>query len=174
VEKDVLRIIYNSMKNKFKEPFVLLLIGPPLSGKSTWIKNNFEPDTVTIISRDDLVIEVWGENNYDEAFRNVDQKKVNYLLDSKMKEAAESGDNVIVDMTNMTSKRRRTTLEYFSDDYQKVAVIFPILDWDEYWRRNDKRKSEENKSIPDHVIKNMIASYQPIKKEEGFDKVISI
>lgn len=162
------------MKNKFKEPYVLLLIGPPLSGKSTWIKNNFDLSQVTIISRDDLVIEVWGENNYDEAFKNVDQKKVNYLLDSRMKEAAEKGDNVIVDMTNMTSKRRKFTLSYFDEDYQKVAVIFPILDWDEYWRRNEKRKKEENKSIPDHVIKNMISSYQPISKDEGFDKVISI
>lgn len=162
------------MRNKFREPYVLLLIGPPLSGKSTWIRKNFDLDQVTIISRDDLVIEVWGENNYDEAFKNVDQKKVNYLLDNRMKEAYERGDNVIVDMTNMTSKRRKFTLSYFDDDYQKVAVIFPILDWDEYWRRNEKRKREENKSIPDHVIKNMIASYQPISKDEGFNKVISI
>jgi hypothetical protein len=25
-----------------KEPWVLTLIGPPLSGKSTWIKDNFD------------------------------------------------------------------------------------------------------------------------------------
>ncbi len=35
---------------KLKEPFVIILVGPTLSGKSTWIRNNY-PDT-NVISRD--------------------------------------------------------------------------------------------------------------------------
>ena len=77
-------------------------------------------------------------------------------------------------MTNMTLKRRRATLNYFSDYYYKVAVIFPILSDEEYKTRNDKRIVEENKDLPMHVIKNMISSYQPISTEEGFDEVISL
>ncbi len=162
------------MKNKLKEPFVLLLVGPPLSGKTTWIKKNFNPEDVTIISRDDIVVELYGEDDYDAAFKNVNQKRVSAFLESRMEDAAKSGKNVIIDMTNMTSKRRGHTLDYFGDEYYKVAVIFPLLSMEEYRKRNDIRKKEENKSIPEHVIKNMIASYQPIKREEGFDKVISI
>jgi hypothetical protein len=57
---------------------------------------------------------------------------------------------------------------------KKVAVIFPILEWDEYRKRNTKRQQEEMKFIPENVIKNMISSYQPINPSEGFDKVISL
>jgi hypothetical protein len=74
----------------------------------------------------------------------------------------------------MTIKRRRATLNYFSNDYYKMAVIFPILSDDEYGRRNLKRIKEENKDLPMHVIKNMISSYNPISPDEGFDKVISL
>ena len=128
---------------------------------------------VTIISRDEIVKEVYGDDNYDEAFKNVDQKKVNYILSETMKEAGEYDKNVIIDMTNMTSKRRRGTLQNF-DNFNKIAVIFPLLDWDEVERRNEKRKLEENKSIPVHVLKSMVASYQSIRDDEGFDKVISL
>ena len=77
-------------------------------------------------------------------------------------------------MTNMTRKRRISNLDYFGDEYYKVAVIFPILDESEYERRNLKRKEEEHKWIPPHVLKSMISSYQSVTKEEGFDKIISL
>jgi hypothetical protein len=77
-------------------------------------------------------------------------------------------------MTNMTSKRRSHNLSYFDDSYSKIAVIFPILEWDEYVLRNEKRQKEEQKFIPLSVIKSMISSYQPISEQEDFDKVISL
>ena len=166
--------------NKFKNlqlPYILILVGPPLSGKSVFCKNFIEDidSEVEIISRDSIVLEVYGSNDYDKAFKSVDQKKVNDKLEKKLTDASENGDNVIVDMTNLTSKRRKHTLGYFGDEYQKVAVIFPPVDWNEIQRRNLKRQKEENKTIPEHVIKNMLSSYQPVKQEfEGFDKVVSL
>lgn len=155
-----------------KEPFVIILVGPPLSGKTTWIKNNF-PNT-EVISRDELVMEVYGSRNYTEAFNKVDQKEVDRRLDAKLKEANEMKKNVIIDMTHMASKRRKQNLDYFSDDYFKLAVIFPILSDDEYERRNKKRIEEENKDLPMRIVKSMISSYQPIRPDEGFNKVISL
>lgn len=157
---------------KIKEPFVIILVGPPLSGKTTWIKNNFP--TTDVISRDEIVMEVFGSRNYSEAFDKVDHKEVDKLLDLRLKEANLNQKNVIVDMTHMVSKRRKSNLAYFSDNYYKMAVIFPILPDEEYERRNLKRIQEENKDLPMHVIKRMISSYQPISKDEGFDKIITI
>lgn len=157
-----------------KEPYVLVLIGPPLSGKDFFIRQNFSDKDVVMISRDQILLDVYGSDNYDEAFKNVDQKKVDVELSNQLRQASVDKKNVIINMTNMTSKRRSHNLSYFSDDYLKVAVIFPILEWDEYRRRNLKRQQEEKKSIPEQVIKNMISSYQPIREEEGFDKVISL
>jgi predicted kinase len=155
-----------------KEPFVIILIGPPLSGKSTWIRENFP--TTEVISRDETVMEVYGSRNYTEAFNNVDQKEVDKVLTQKFLDANTAKKNVIVDMTHMASKRRKQNLNYFSDDYYKLGVIFPILSDDEYERRNQKRIEEENKDLPMRIVKSMISSYQPITTDEGFNKVITL
>jgi len=162
--------------DKIKTPFVIVLIGPPLSGKDTWIRKNFlEKDIeITIISRDDILMEMSDTDDYSDAFNTVSQKEVDAELQRRLFDAADNGKNAIINMTNMTSKRRRHNLDYFGDEFTKIAVIFPILEWDEYKRRNEKRKSEENKWIPEHVIKRMIGSYQPIRDEEGFDRVVSL
>jgi predicted kinase len=155
-----------------KEPFVIILIGPPLSGKSTWIRKNF-PDT-EVICRDEILMEVYGSRNYDEAFKNVNQRNVDRVLKERLERANSEMRNAIVDMTNMTSKRRKGNLDYFSDDYFKLGVIFPILKDEEYERRNQKRIIEENKNLPMRIVKQMISQYQPIREDEGFDKVISL
>jgi len=155
-----------------KEPFVIILIGPPLSGKSTWIRENFP--TTEVISRDETVMEVYGSRNYTEAFNNVDQKEVDKVLTQKFLDANAAKKNVIVDMTHMATKRRKQNLNYFSNDYYKLGVIFPILSDDEYVRRNQKRIEEENKDLPMRIVKSMISSYQPITPDEGFNKVITL
>jgi predicted kinase len=155
-----------------KEPFVIILIGPPLSGKSTWIRENF-PDT-HVICRDEILMDVYGSRNYTEAFKNVDQKEVDRVLHQSLVDASKEKKNVIVDMTHMGSKRRKQNLNYFTNDYYKLGVIFPILSDEEYVRRNQKRIDEENKNIPMSVIKNMISTYQTISPQEGFNKVISL
>jgi len=162
-----------NLKN-LKEPFVIVLIGPPLSGKTTWIRNNFADKDVTLISRDQILLDVYGGDNYDDAFNNVNQKEVDRVLHKTFLDANKSRKNVIVDMTHMGSKRRMQNLAYFDKDYYKLAVIFPILSEEEYEKRNTKRSAEENKNLPMHIIKRMISQYQPIKPEEGFNKVISL
>lgn len=155
-----------------KNPFVILLVGPPLSGKTTWVNNNF-PDT-QVISRDEIVMEVFGSRNYNDAFRNVNQKDVDKVLRQRISDAANSGKDVIIDMTNISLKRRRSTLSNFGKNYNKVAVIFPTLSDSEYLFRNNQRMINENKSISLSIIKDMISSYVPPSLEEGFNEIISL
>ena len=150
-------------------PFVILLVGVPLSGKSTWIRNNHP--TTRIVSRDELVMEVYGSDDYNTAFKEVNQKDVERLLDLRLKEVNTNKENVIVDMTNMVVSRRVKTLRYFSDDYYKEVIVFPVLDSDEYKRRNNERNVNENKWIPPFVISSMLNSYQEPTLDEGFDKI---
>jgi len=160
--------------DKLKEPYVIILIGPPLSGKTTWIRENFEPGSFELISRDQIVLDLHGKDDYNTAFKTVDQKEVDKILVNKISTSAKEGKNAIIDMTNMTSKRRKYNLSFFGSEYYKLAVIFPVLKDEEYVARDKKRTEEENKSIPMHIIKNMISSYQSVKKDEGFDRVISL
>ena len=153
-----------------KEPFVMLLVGPTLSGKSTWIRNNYP--TINVISRDEIVMEVAGTRDYNKAFETVDQKLVDRVLAERLTGANLTKTSTIVDMTNMTVKRRAQTLRYFDDSFYKIAVVFPILSDEQYQMRNIDRNSKENKWIPPSVIKSMIDSYQYPTIEEGFDNII--
>ena len=153
-----------------KEPFVMLLVGPTLSGKSTWIRNNYP--TINIISRDEIVMEVAGTRDYNKAFETVDQKLVDRVLAERLTDANLTKTSTIVDMTNMTVKRRSQPLRYFDDNFYKIAVVFPILSDEQYQMRNIDRNSKENKWIPPSVIKSMIDSYQEPTSDEGFSKII--
>jgi len=153
-----------------KEPFVMLLVGPTLSGKSTWIRNNYP--TINVISRDEIVMEVAGTRDYNKAFETVDQKLVDRVLAERLTDANLTKTSTIIDMTNMTVKRRAQTLRYFDDSFYKIAVVFPILSDEQYQMRNIDRNSKENKWIPPSVIKSMIDSYQEPTSDEGFSKII--
>lgn len=162
--------------NKLRSPYVLILVGPPLTGKSTFCNEfitKIDKD-VKIISRDRILLDLHNSNDYQDAFKNVDQRKVDIVLREQLLESSDKKMNTIIDMTNLTTKRRLDNLSTFGKDFYKVAVIFPILKWEEYMFRNNKRKEEENKFIPENIIRNMISSYQPIKSIEGFNKVITI
>ena len=159
-----------------KQPYVLILVGPPLVGKS-YFCNKFVEEIdadIILISRDEIVMDVYGSDNYTEAFQNVNQKKVDIVLTKSLVDAGESGKNVIIDMTHMSSKRRKGNLDYFGDEYYKVGVIFPLLSDEEFIKRNTKRVEDENKNIPMSIVKRMISQYQPIRSSEGFDKSISL
>ena len=158
--------------NNCTQPYILMLIGPPLSGKDTVLKE-LNLDAI-VISRDQILMDVYGSDNYDEAFKNVNQKEVDRVLVHKIQRAVKEKKNVILNMTHMTRKRRTYNLSFFNDTYNKIAIIFPILSDDEYARRNTKRKGEEQKFIPINILKNMIGSYQSVSKDEGFDKIVSL
>ena len=150
----------------------MILIGPTLSGKSTYIRNNY-PDT-DVISRDEIVMEIFGSRDYNRAFKEVDQKEVDRTLAKKLKDANDVKRSVIVDMTNMTVKRRLATLLNFDKDFTRVVVVFPILSEEEYLRRNIDRNVKENKWIPPAVIKSMVDSFQEPTSEERYDLVINL
>ena len=148
----------------------MMLIGPTLSGKSTYIRNNYP--NVQVISRDEIVMEVFGSRDYNLAFKEVNQKEVDRVLAKRLKDKNDLKTNVIIDMTNMTVKRRMATLRNFDKDFSRIAVVFPILSDEEYSKRNIGRNAKENKWIPPFVIKSMIDSYQEPTLDEGYDRII--
>ena len=138
-----------------QQPYIVILIGPPLSGKSSFIRNlksavNHE---FVVISRDEILLDTYGSDHYEEAFKNVNQKEVDKKLLALMQNTAKEKKNAIVDMTHMTRKRRIHNLSYFKD-YYKLGILFPILDKEEYKRRNLKRKGEEQKDISPMILAN--------------------
>jgi predicted kinase len=163
--------------SELKTPFIIMLIGLPLSGKTTWIKENILNmkgyENIDIISRDDIIMELSSSDDYNKSYSEVDEKEVNTLLRERLIESNKNRRCVIVDMTNM-SKKRKNTLNYFKKDYTRVAILFPLLDDEKYTIRNDKRKREEKKDIPLTVLKDMLEKYAIINEEDKFDIVVTV
>jgi len=156
------------------KPKVILLIGPPLSGKDTYLRSQDYSD-FTMISRDDILMSLHDTNDYSEAFHEVDQKEVDRLLNQKIQDCIDAKKNVIINMTNLTKKGRNRHLCKFPNiDYDKIAIVFPKLDITEYINRNQKRKLEENKFIPINVIQSMIDNWEDVTSDEVFDSIIKL
>lgn len=153
---------------------LILLVGPPLSGKDTYLRQN-EFNDFTIVSRDDILMSLHTNSDYSQAFNEVNQKLVDKILNEKIQNIIDNKLNVIINMTNLSKKTRQRHLSRFpSDVYEKTAIVFPKLDITEYINRNLKRKNEENKFIPLNVIQSMIHNWEEVTYEEGFDKIIKL
>ena len=156
-----------------KQKEIILLIGLPASGKSTYIsklKGKY------IIVSNDLYVEKIAKKmklTYTEAFDKVDRDETLSNTRKEFDKALNKGQNIIVDNTNMTIKERSYFMKSTSEDYKKIAIIFKISD-SELKKRLDKRGKETGKIIPDEVIKRMKGKYQAPTKKEGFDEIKTV
>lgn len=152
-------------KSDFKKE-VIILCGLPGSGKTTWVEqykiNN--PDCF-IISRDSIITDTLPELSYNEAFNQVDQKLVDKELQLKFN-SSKNKNSVVVDMTHMSKKSRRSSLGRFGKDYKKTCIMF-LSDLETIKYRNNNRIG---KNIKDDIIFKMVKSFYPPTKEE-FDEI---
>ena len=110
-------------------------------------------------------------------------KLINDKLNDKIKNAATSGRDIVVDMTNMTANARKQALKSISgkeEMFHKVAVVFPFHGAEHIVKKMAFKRSQEiksqggSKTIPPEVLDRMMNSFQEIAPEEGFDEVIEM
>ncbi len=157
---------------ELQAPFCILLVGTPLSGKDTLI-NHLGISDVEVISRDSIILELCPGQDYNKAFNSVNQKEVDKILKNKIDEISKNKKNVIINLTNLRSKRRKQFLSKFDSDYLKLAIVLPLLTKEELVCRNITRQSTEGKFIPLNVIDEMLTGYQMVQIEEGFNQIIN-
>ena len=161
-----------------KQPYVVLLIGPPLSGKTSFLREHFADEKYNLVSRDEILLEEAGCRDYNKAWNILEsskkgQKNVDRRLKKILVDAGKNGENVIIDMTNLTPKGRNRHLAKFPKHF-KAAVVFEFLSEEEYMKRNEKREKEEGKAMTLVIIERMKASYVEVSDEENFDLVINV
>lgn len=163
-------ITEQQLKNITKNPTITFLVGPPASGKSTWVEKH--GNNSIIISRDDIVDELRKPLNisYGDSFKNNDlQSNVNEKFKEHVNNALTSGKNIIVDMTNMSKSSRLKILSKVPKNYIKNAVVF-MVDRNELIKRLQKRKEETGKEVSINVVDNMISRFEMPDNHE-FDNV---
>lgn len=156
-------------------PQLTILVGPPCSRKSTWLKEN-RGDAV-VISRDNLV-EAVGEKrglNYSEAYRllrenkDIEKAEVNEILNKTIVDARKEAKDVIVDMTNMSKKGRRKFVNDFPKHNAKCIVF--VTGYEALLECNKKRGEETGKIIPPGVVLDMCKRFSLPMYNEGFMEI---
>lgn len=157
-------------------PKMYMLVGPPYSGKSTFVKEELaslaagDYPVPVIIDSDSILVDMAEKANttYNQSFL-LKHNKASKEMFRRAEAAFKNGQDVYWDQTNMSRKARARKLIMVPDHYEKIAVVFPQLSAEELARRTALRT---DKVIRQNIIDDMIASYQRPELDEGFDRII--
>jgi len=139
---------------------MIILIGLPASGKSTWAKRYVtNRKFAALISSDSIRKELYG----DEATQG-DNNKIFSLVRERAEEALKEGKDVVIDATNMTIKDRSAYFDIAKTYGATVTGILFDTPVEECKRRNSKR----DRVVPDFVYDKMLNRYEEPKLSEGF------
>jgi putative nucleotidyltransferase with HDIG domain len=157
-------------KQEEKKKTVVILVGPPNAGKSTFLKTFAQNDLV--LCRDEVITSLHPKLSYDEAYRKTDSKEVDRLFNDLVQKAArEKVEKVYFDLTNMSPKSRRRNLGAFGKEYKTEMVVF-LTSYEDLMSRN-KNRSKSGKSIPEKVMISMMQKFLfPLADEADEVKVI--
>jgi len=166
------------MENQ-KAPILIMLVGLPGSGKSTWINKDLSEfenlfGEFAVISTDNYIEEKAKQEGktYSEVFtKYIDEatREMNVTIAKAIRE----NKNIIWDQTNTTVKSRKGKLSKIPNSYNKIAVVFHVP-METLKKRLEKRAAETGKIIPDHVMKSMNDSFEIPTKDEGFDDIMRL
>ena len=145
-----------------------VLVGVPASGKSTWIKEQIWALGLTIVSTDAFVEDYARSQGktYSEVFDEYMPTAVELMAEQVVR-ARELGHDIIWDQTSTTIATRAKKLRMLPD-YYAIAVVFRTPDRDTLDRRLISRPG---KSIPRHVVDNMINNWEEPTEDEGFKEI---
>ena len=148
---------------------MITFVGLPGTGKST-LTNKYKGGYV-VVSTDQYIEDVAKLDNktYDQVFSyTIDEatKYINNLIDTSI----QNHQNVLIDQTNLSSKKRRGLTQRFTKYHKHCVCILPPtpLDFPEWSKRVNTRPG---KTIPAHIIAQMTNNYQMPILEEGWDKI---
>lgn len=151
-----------------------ILVGPPASGKSTWVHKVTEPhDDTFVLSTDDTIDEIVKQYGltYNDGFKNL-ISFADQVMWNDLHTFGKIGYHLYVDRTNMSIKARKKFIDALKPyGYTFEAVVFPKPEDEDYEVRLNSRPG---KSIPEAVINGMLASFQMPTEEEGFTSVTII
>lgn len=143
-------------------PKLILLVGIPGSGKTTYAKKYTEEYINTIhLSSDKIREELWGN----EAIQG-DNNEVFSLMQSRAIEALNNGQSVIYDATNVTRKDR----SYIIALCPKFTKIEAHIIWATI-ETCIKRDAVRERTVGKEVIDKMLKRFQAPYYDEGIDEI---
>lgn len=155
------------------KPRLIMLIGLPGSGKSTFRKKVVSEGYKPMIASSDDLIDMAAKLNrktYDQVFAEAIDS-ANKAMYELVMVATQNDYDIIWDQTNLNRKARAKKLIMIPDHYRKIAVFFKTPD--DLDARLANRQKTEGKSVPDKILLSMTAALEYPALDEGFDRIMT-
>ena len=136
---------------KTNSPEMIIFIGIPASGKSTFYEQNFAA-THTRISLDIL--------------------KTRFREDEMLGKVVNSGKSCVIDNTNVSVPERKKYIDIAKKHGYKIIGYYFRSAIDECRIRNNRRQGK--KKVPEIALRNKIAHLERPFKQEGFDELFYV
>jgi predicted kinase len=155
---------------------VTILVGPPCTGKTTYLKG-IPHDYV--VSSDNIVDKLCQEHkiSYRDYFGYSHKSRIKKKRNALFKEVIEASKNyshVVWDLTNLKRVNRKQIMSYYPRAIFNAIVFDFTGNEQSLLKLNKKRYTETGKFIQEKVLHEMFKSFQPVKLNEGFTKVTDI
>ncbi|XP_022332049.2 uncharacterized protein LOC111129853 isoform X2 [Crassostrea virginica] len=155
---------------------VIMMIGLPASGKTTWAEKlkASQPEKMYNILGTNLIIDkmkVMGlprKKNYAGRWDVLIDKSTK-CLNKLFEVAAGKKRNYIIDQTNVYASARRRKMQPFEGFQRKAVVIVPTEE--DYKTRLELQGKEEGKDVPEHAILEMKANFTLPEEGVLFDSI---
>ena len=144
--------------------FLIILSGPPGSGKSTFANKLGEVRLIYVVSRDNIRFSYLNDEEDYFAHEEKVKKEFYNRIDRLLKQ---SSAVVVADATNLTKKARKPLIDIGKRNNANIGCIYFSTSLKKCKENNLKRSGREK--VPFSVIKKMFFSFEKPTKEEGID-----
>lgn len=161
------------------EPEVIVLVGLPGTGKTTWAKK-FERDNLgkryAIISVESILSQMKLDKKNDGQFLQQMSRIASETITELVKAASNQNRNIILDGTNVYQSARRRKLKFFKG-FKRIAKVFVTSQetseqYQEASAQNVKEKDEESKKAEADALISMQSNFElPLVSSVEFDEI---
>ncbi len=149
---------------RLAEGTLVVLVGPPGSGKSTWAAEHFGADQVVSSDRLRAVV---GEGEHDQAASTDAFAVLHLVLTARVRRRL----TTVVDTTGLDAAERRRYLDLAHRHGVPCVAVVMDTPPSECRRRNASRA----RRVPDGVLRTQLATFAAVRAglpDEGFDDVV--